>query len=257
MDPTRFDALTRFFSATTIEETGTPEPLDTVAVAVAAVCSRRAALRLLAATVLGGVLPGPRRVTAELGCKAKGESCNPARPSGCCSRRCRNGTCACTAIDRGECTRSRDCCFYPHVLCQQVGTTALNKCCLANGEEAEVIPGIPSPPCCGGGCRPVSGTTRFCRCCATEGKPCPANPKQCCGRACRAGRCCVPFGERCERADAHCCHADYRCIDGTCQCPRTERRCGKGCCPKDRTCCLRVCCALGEVCGADGTCARL
>lgn len=84
---------------------------DGLARGLASGMSRRQALKLLGASLAGGLLALFGGVgaasAADAGCKRPGKKCST--NSQCCSEICANGTCACITVGR-SCHHPSDCC---------------------------------------------------------------------------------------------------------------------------------------------------
>jgi hypothetical protein len=112
--------------------------------------SRRRALRLMGAAVVGGALAslGIREAAADPpGCKRNGKNCT--KDKVCCSGNCESGTCAaapptCVA-NGGTCSTSTDCCSGN---CSNGFCCASGRVGLSNGTCA--IPCTTAPECTGG-----------------------------------------------------------------------------------------------------------
>lgn len=198
--------------------------LDATARALAAPMSRRRAVRLLGASLVGAAIPA-------------GISPRPARAQNYWPVTCG---------DRGEyrCSEGSKCC---NGACCPEG----NLCC----NDSSGAPGW----CCG----PPEGTTsdgrpvrRFCGdnnpyACREE-VGCPPNTTpcgtgsgaylyaDCCqsGTTCRDGRCVADCPSGRERCGTQCCGKGEECSGGRCRrrCPDGRMRCGERCCPKGQRC---------------------
>jgi len=194
--------------------------------------SRRKALRLLGAALVGGALasiPGAAWSKQQLvkGKKPKGE--------------CVEGTTLCG----GVCCVTEFCCGGENgVCCGAPNTTCVNGECVCQ-------PGLAA---CEGSCCPEG---RVCGDRAGGGKAC-CSPEELCGSVCCFSDCC----------NGVCCPVDEVCVNGQCSCGTTGTSCPAGevcasgtCCPGELVCFTateeRFCCPEGTECVGQcsgGTC---
>lgn len=253
----------------------TGDRFDDLARALAAPVSRRRALRIAGAALLGasaGAARPGRAQARRTTCANPGDvACRFPVPSldGCCytvshggGRKC------CEGADASQCVSVSEICCFDH---QSGGfgtcPPSLPQCCYESGgvqccpSTSKCCPTSASH-CCE---PPYLCTPKGCAECSTGENKCGG--KKCCGSnqycasilygglCCRKGAtklcvaprsgskgpatCCTD-NERCcsAKGKAACCGPKQKCHAGTCKCPKSApKKCGSQCCKKDRLCC--------------------
>src|SRR6478609_2063834 len=223
MDGDRFDALSRRLAST---------------------ASRRQALKIAAAGMVGGFLlkrsaaPASAAASDDINvCRLSGRPNVPGvilsvSPAAAERLKNRRGYVVC---DDGEELNTATCACQP-----VVGGPGP---CLPNGglcHGAQV--------CCSGSCN----SDNVCNC-GVDGLYCSSN-SQCCSNTCAGGTCvCSRAGESCAY-DEGCC--GHKCVDGVCACNAAYEACQSNaqCCGgscRNGTC---VCGGAGSICGSDSAC---